>query len=84
MGTKKYSSYAEIDHDLKILKVEREIHYKKIVLSIDRTKESLVPSKSVSFVSDMYDKVFSGSAGKILNFAIPYLIQWFINKKRGD
>ena len=84
MEKKKYSSYAEIDHDLKILKVEREIHYQKIVLSIDKTKESFLPPKSVSFVADLYQKVFSGSTGKILTFAIPYLIKWVINRKRGD
>ena len=84
MEVKKYSSYAEIDHDLKILKVEREIHYQKIILSIDKTKDSFLPPKSVSFVSDMYEKVFSGSAGKVITFAVPYLIKWFINRKRGD
>ena len=84
METKKYSSYAQIDHDLKILKVEREIHYQKILLSIDKTKDSFLPPKSVSFVADMYHKLFSGSLGKILTFAIPHFIKWFINRKRGD
>ena len=84
MATKKYSSYAQIDHDLKILKVEREIHYQRILLSIDKTKDSFLPPKSISFVTDMYHKVISGYSGKILSFAVPYLIKWFINRKRGD
>jgi hypothetical protein len=84
METKKYSSYAEIDQDLKILKVEREIHYQKILLSVDKTKDSFLPPKSVSFVADLYHKVLSGSTGKIVTFAVPYLIKWFINRKRGD
>jgi len=29
MGTKKYSSFKEIDSQLEILKLEREINYKK-------------------------------------------------------
>ena len=55
MKPKKYSSYAEIDHDLKILTVEREIHYQKVVLSFDKTKESILPSKSLSLVSQVYE-----------------------------
>ena len=84
METKKYSSYAQINHDLEILKVQREIHYQKIMLSIDKTKESILPSKSISYVNDLYQKVFSGSLGTILKIAIPYAINWYINRKRGD
>jgi hypothetical protein len=84
METKKYSSYAEINHDLEILKVQREIHYQKIVLSIDKTKESFLPSKTVSLISDIYQKATSGMLGTILKIAIPYAINWYINRKRGD
>jgi uncharacterized membrane protein len=84
METKKYSSYAEIDHDLKILKVEKEIHYQKILLSIDKTKETFMPSKAVSLVVDIYKKAASGMLGTILKIAIPYAINWYINRKRGD
>lgn len=84
MEKKKYSSYAQIEHDLEILKVEKEIHYQKMLLSIEKTKESILPSKTVSLVGTIYEKVFSGSFGTILKIAIPYLINWFINRKRGD
>ena len=84
MEPKKYSSYAEIDHDLKILKVQREIHYQKIMLSIDKTKESFLPSKTVSLISDIYQKATSGILGTILKIAIPFVINWYVNRKRGD
>ena len=84
METKKYSSYAEINHDLEILKIEKEIHYQKILLSIDKTKENILPSKSVSFIGDIYQKLFSGSVGTILKIAIPYAVNWYIHRKRGD
>ena len=84
MEAKKYSSYAEINHDLEILKVEKEIHHQKILLSIDKTKENLLPSKAVSFIGDLYQNVFSGSLGTIFKIAIPYAINWYINRKRGD
>ena len=84
METKKYSSYSQIELDLKILSVEREIHYQKILLSIDKTKECLVPSRSISFLTDLYHKYFSGTYGTIVKILIPYAIKWFINRKRGN
>ena len=84
MEPKKYSSYAQINHDLEILKLEKEIHYKKMLLSIDKTKESFMPSKSLSFVNDLYKNIFSGSFGTIVKILIPYVINWYISKKRGD
>ena len=48
METNKYSSYSEIELDLQILKIEREIQYQKIVLSIDKTKESILPFRKVN------------------------------------
>ncbi|TRO67381.1 DUF6327 family protein [Christiangramia sabulilitoris] len=38
-----YSSFDEIDKDLKILKLQTEIDKEEIKLSIDQTKESLSP-----------------------------------------
>ena len=84
MKTKKYSSYADIEHDLEILKVERELHYQKIRLSMDKTKESLVPSKTISFLGNLYENVFSGAVGTIIKTLIPIVINWYINRKRGD
>ena len=84
MALKKYSSYKQIEEDLEILKLEREIYYRKALLSIEKTKESILPSTSVSFLGNLYDKVFSGTYGTLFKIAIPYLINWYINKKRGD
>lgn len=84
METKKYSSYAQIENDLEILKVEKEIHYQKMLLSVDKTKEAILPSKSVYFIGNVYEKAFSGTYGTIFKIAIPYVINWFINRKRGD
>lgn len=84
MQKKKYSSYAEIENDLEILKLEKEINYKKLLLNIDKTKESIFPSKAVSKFYSLYKNVFSGVYGTVLKLAIPYLIKWFINRKRGN
>ena len=84
METKKYSSYAQIENDLEILKVEKELYYQKMLLSVEKTKETILPSKSISFVGNLYQKVFSGTYGTLLKLAIPYIINWYINRKRGD
>lgn len=84
MENKKYSSYAEIEQELEILKVEKELYYQKMLLSVEKTKESILPSKSVNFIGNMYQKLFSGTYGTIFKIAIPYIINWFINRKRGD
>lgn len=84
MEPKKYSSYAQIDHDLDILRIEREIQYQKIRLSVEKTKESLMPSHSVSLATKVYKTFFKGTAGAIIKALIPMLINWYINKKRGD
>jgi hypothetical protein len=84
MENKKYSSYAAIEQDLEILKLEKELYYQKMLLSVEKTKESILPSKSVSFIGNLYQKVFSGTYGTLLKIAIPYIINWYINRKRGD
>jgi hypothetical protein len=83
METKKYSSYAEIDRDLEVLKLQKEINYHKLVLTVKQTKESLTPHSIVNGFVSSYKDYFSNSYGKILQSVLPYVISWFINKKRG-
>jgi hypothetical protein len=83
METKKYTSYAEIDRDLEILKLEKEINYQKLVLSFQKTKESITPQNIVNGFVSSYTDYFSNSYVKIIQSILPYLIGWFINKKRG-
>lgn len=84
MVTKKYSSYAEIDRDLEILKLEKKINYQKLVLSIDKTKESLLPVNLVYGLFSSYKTLGSTLYVNILKYLIPFLIQWLRNRKRGD
>lgn len=84
MTKKKYSSYKEIDQELAILKLEREINYKKIILNIDKTKEILLPSKPLSIIHMVYKNFIKGSFGTIIKIALPILVNWYLNKKRGD
>ena len=84
METKKYSSYAEIEQELQILKMEREIKYQKIVLSIDKTKESILPFRKVNKILESVSNFSLGTYGTILKTLIPIAINWYVNRKRGD
>ena len=84
MGTKKYSSYAQIELELEILKVERELNLKRIVLNVQRTKESFMPINLIrGFIGD-YKSILSNYSVMILNIAIPILINWLKKRKRGN
>jgi len=84
MQTKKYSSYAQIDSELEILKVEKEISYQKLVLSVQNTKESFTLLNITSNVLDTVKSTFFSSYGTVLRLVIPIVIKWFRNKKRGN
>lgn len=84
METKKYASYAEIERELEILKLEKEINYQKLVLSFEKTKESITPQKIVNGFVSSYTDYFSNSYSTILQTVLPYVIGWLFNKKRGN
>ena len=84
MQVKKYSSYAQIDRELEILKVEKEISYQKLVLSVQKTKESFSFLNITSNVIDSVKSTFFRSYGAIFRLLIPIIIKWFKSKKRGD
>ena len=84
METKKYSSYAEIERDLVILKLEKEINYQKLVSSIQKTKESFTSQNIISGFLGSYKSILSNSYTAILEIAIPYILNWLLNRKRGN
>lgn len=84
MQTKKYSSYAQIDNELEILKIEKEISYQKLVLSVQQTKESLsFLNISINVLDTVKSTLFS-SYSSVLRFLIPIVIKWIKNKRRGN
>jgi Family of unknown function (DUF6327) len=84
MGTKKYSSYAQIELDLEILQIERELNLKRIVLNVQKTKESFMPINLIrGFIGD-YKSILSNYSVMILNIAIPIIINWLKKRKRGN
>lgn len=76
MEQKKYSSYEQIDQDLKILKLKKEIHYRKLIQKGQETKQSL------NFVSVLPDVAISavgtfvkGAKGAILGYLLRALFR---------
>jgi hypothetical protein len=53
-------------------------------LNIDKTRESLQPENLFREALASLQLKLSNSYGMILQIAIPYIINWLINKKRGD
>ncbi|HRA72870.1 MAG TPA: DUF6327 family protein [Flavobacterium sp.] len=84
MGPKKYSSYAQIELELEILKIERELNLKRIFLNVQKTKESFMPINLIKgFIGD-YKSILSNYSVMILNIAIPIIINWLKKRKRGN
>lgn len=84
MEKKKYSSYAEIEDDLEILKLEKEISYQKLVLSVQKTKDSFTPENIISGFLEPYKIKIPNSISSIIKMISPYIISYFMNKKRGN
>ena len=81
MEPKIYTSFEQLDREIDILKIEREIHYQKIVLHVQRTKEGF---STRNLLSRLLQFEIPKSSSKILKLISPILIQWFLNKKRGS
>jgi hypothetical protein len=82
--SKKYSSYDQINAELEILKLEKEIHLQHILLNLEKTKETFQPKNLLHEALDSCKSIISSSYATILQIAIPYAINWLINKKRGN
>ena len=74
MQKKRYSSYAQIDQELEILKVEKELHYQKLLQALDQTKENLDPKKMFGIPETAIDMV-SGLAGPLKGMLINFVLK---------
>lgn len=91
MSAKIYSSFKQLETDLEILKLEKEIEYQKMIHSIEKSSESL-SSKNVitNLVGSVVAKIanpYVAMAGTILptliNEGIPLVKSW-LNKKKEE
>lgn len=79
----RYASYAEIDKDLEMLQLEREIQKQKIGLSLQKSRDLVdvpyVLSESFKSVSSSFQWNFS----TIFKWIIPIVFRYYKTKKRG-
>ncbi len=75
MKNKKYTSYEEIERDLEILALEKEINFKKLTQSFDKTKDSLSPGNLIGGVPKMAINAIGAIAGPLKQVGIAFLLK---------
>ncbi|WP_267740216.1 DUF6327 family protein [Myroides injenensis] len=75
-----YSSFEQINEDLKILKVKRDFHYQKVFRSIDNIKEELAPERIIKNTLGSVTSYVT-SSGRIQAFFITAVLKYFFNRK---
>ncbi len=75
MELKVYNSYEEINRDLEILKVEKDLAYHKFKKDLDETKESLKPKNMIGETPKKILGVLGHLGGPIKGIAMTYLLK---------
>ncbi|MCA0958665.1 DUF6327 family protein [Flagellimonas ruestringensis] len=52
-----YTSFEEIDRDLKILKLQRQIQEEKVKLAVQNTKEEFYPANILGGLAPLFQKI---------------------------
>lgn len=82
MNKKVYSSYSEIEHDLKILRLEREIHYRKLVKGVERTGEQMKLGNLVEGYLGYSTQQPQSFTGKVIRLVAPLIVKFLRKKER--
>jgi hypothetical protein len=72
MAAKVYTDYDEIERDLEILALEKEIQFQKMMQSFDKTKESLSPGNLIGNVPRM---ALGAIAGPVKTLGISFILK---------
>ena len=75
MTTKIYHSYDEINKELEILKVEKDLAYAKFMKELDETKESLEPMNLIGETPRKVLGVLGALSGPIKSAALTWLFK---------
>lgn len=80
MAAQRYSSYSEIDRDLEILQLERQIHLEKMKMGVQDAKENLklgnVLEGYLGFSKESTPSIIS----RVFKIALPFVLK-YIKKK---
>jgi hypothetical protein len=75
MNTKVYKSFDEINRDLEILKVEKDLAYAKFQKSFGETKESLQPMNMIGETPKKILGVLGTLSGPLKSAALTWLFK---------
>lgn len=78
---KSYSSFEQINQDLQILRIEREIHYQKINLAFDELKEDVAPQNLIKNTLGSAGSLLRNSGG-LQTLLVTSILKYFIRKFR--
>lgn len=70
-----YSSFEEIDRELEILKVEKELAHEKLKLSFEDTKDSITAKNLLGTVPGTAVNILGALSGPIKNIGVSYLFK---------
>jgi len=70
-----YSTFADVNKDLQILKVEKDLAYAKFVKGLDETKESLQPGNLIGETPKKILGVLGAFSGPIKSAALTFLLK---------
>jgi hypothetical protein len=73
MQVKNYSSYEEINRELQILKVEKDLAYEKMNKSFHETKDSFTAKNILGTVPGIALSIIGSLSGPLKNVGIAYL-----------
>lgn len=84
MEKKQYSSYNEIDQDLEVLKLERELHYRKLKRGVDHTIDQLKVGNLIEGYLGFSSRDPMSITGKLIKWASPLVVKFMNRKREGD
>ncbi|WP_343635328.1 DUF6327 family protein [Fluviicola sp.] len=70
-----YSSFEEIELDLQILKLEREIHAQKIKLNLEKTGENLRPVNLINDYLGTTDRTNLSVIEQVFKIILQFLVK---------
>jgi hypothetical protein len=70
-----YTSYEEIDKDLEILALERQISYHKLVQNFDSVKDSISPGHLLGKLPKMALGAISSMPGSVKSAGLAFLVK---------
>jgi len=75
MNTKVYYTYDQINKDLEIMKVEKDLAYARLLKEFDETKESLQPDNLIGETPKKVLGVLGMLSGPLKSAALTYLFK---------